>query len=136
MRSRIEEMWYSARRPLWTAPLSALYGFIMRLRGLLYRLGLRHRVCVDAPVVVVGNITVGGTGKTPLVAWLAGKLAEAGLKEAIISRCYGGRARGVSRVTVHSRASEVGDEPLLLARRAQAAVYIGRERVAAARAAV
>ncbi|HEV8442931.1 MAG TPA: tetraacyldisaccharide 4'-kinase [Steroidobacteraceae bacterium] len=136
MRSRIEEMWYSARQPLWLAPLSALYGFAMSLRGLLYRLGLRHRVRVDAPVVVVGNITVGGTGKTPLVAWLAGKLAEAGLKVAIISRGYGGRARGVTRVTVHSRASEVGDEPLLLARRAQAAVYVGRERVAAARAAV
>ncbi len=136
MRSRIEEMWYSARRPLWLAPFSALYGFMMSLRGLLYRLGLRHRVRVDAPVVVVGNITVGGTGKTPLVAWLAGKLAETGLKVAIVSRGYGGRARGVTRVTMHSRASEVGDEPLLLARHAQAAVYIGRERVAAARAAV
>jgi tetraacyldisaccharide 4'-kinase len=136
MRSRIEEMWYSARRPLWMVPLSSLYGFLMSLRGLLYRLGLRHRVRVDAPVVVVGNITVGGTGKTPLVAWLAGKLAEAGLKVAIVSRGYGGRARGVTRVTVHSRPSEVGDEPLLLARRAQASVYIGRERVAAAKVAV
>jgi tetraacyldisaccharide 4'-kinase len=136
VRSGLEEMWYSARRPLWLIPLSALYGFLMSLRGLLYRLGLRHRVKVGVPVVVVGNLTVGGTGKTPLVAWLASKLAEVGLKVAIVSRGYGGRARGVTRVTVHSRPSEVGDEPLLLARRAQATVFIGRDRVAAAKVAV
>jgi tetraacyldisaccharide 4'-kinase len=129
-------MWYSERRPLWLAPLSALYGILMSLRGLLYRLGLRHRMKVGVPVVVVGNLTVGGTGKTPLVAWLAGRLAEVGHKVAIVSRGYGGRARGVTRVTLHSRPSEVGDEPLLLARRAQATVFIGRDRVAAAQAAV
>ena len=136
MRSRIEQMWYSRERPLWLAPLSVLYGVLMGLRSLLYRLGLRHRVKVGVPVVVVGNLTVGGTGKTPLVAWLASQLAAVGLRVAIVSRGYGGRARGVTRVTVHSRPSEVGDEPLLLARRAQATVFIGRDRVAAAKAAV
>jgi len=129
-------MWYSREKPLWLAPLSGLYGVLMSLRGLLYRIGLRHRVKVDVPVVVVGNLTVGGTGKTPLVAWLAGHLAASGLRVAIVSRGYGGRARGVTRVTVHSRPSEVGDEPLLLARRAQATVFIGRDRVATAKAAV
>ena len=59
-----------------------------------------------------------------------------GLRVAIVSRGYGGRARGVTRVTVHSRPSEVGDEPLLLARRAQATVFVGKDRVAAAKAAV
>jgi tetraacyldisaccharide 4'-kinase len=87
-------------------------------------------------VVVVGNLTVGGTGKTPLVAWLSSHLAACGMRVAIVSRGYGGRARGVTRVTVHSRASEVGDEPLLLARRAAATVFIGRDRVAAAQEAV
>jgi tetraacyldisaccharide 4'-kinase len=91
---------------------------------------------MKVPVVVVGNLTVGGTGKTPLVAWLSGKLAAVGLRVAIVSRGYGGRARGVTRVTLHSRPSEVGDEPLLLARRAQATVFVGRDRVAAARQAV
>jgi tetraacyldisaccharide 4'-kinase len=129
-------MWYSRERPLWLAPFSFLYGLLMGMRNLLYRVGLRHRVKVGVPVVVVGNLTVGGTGKTPLVAWLSSHLAACGLRVAIVSRGYGGRARGVVRVTVHSRPSEVGDEPLLLARRAAATVFIGRDRVAAAQAAV
>jgi tetraacyldisaccharide 4'-kinase len=108
----------------------------MALRSVLYRLGLRHRIRINVPVVVVGNLTVGGTGKTPLVAWLSLKLTATGLRVAIVSRGYGGRARGVTRVTVHSRPSEVGDEPLLLARRAQATVFVGRDRVAAAKVAV
>jgi tetraacyldisaccharide 4'-kinase len=135
-RSRIERMWYGTERPAWLAPFSFLYGSLMSVRNLLYRMNLRHRVSVAAPVIVVGNLTVGGTGKTPLVAWLSTRLAGMGLKVAIVSRGYGGRARGVTRVTVHSRPSEVGDEPLLLARRAQATVFIGRDRVAAARTAV
>src|SRR5688572_5582053 len=132
----IESMWYGRKAPLWLVPLSLLYGVLMALRSVLYRLGLRHRIKVAAPVVVVGNLTVGGTGKTPLVAWLSSHLAACGMRVAIVSRGYGGRARGVTRVTVHSRASEVGDEPLLLARRAAATVFIGRDRVAAAEAAV
>ena len=136
MRSRIEKMWYSREAPIWLMPLSLLYGLVMALRSLFYRVGLRHRIRVAAPVVVVGNLTVGGTGKTPLVAWLSSHLAACGLRVAIVSRGYGGRARGVTRVTVHSRPSEVGDEPLLLARRAAATVFIGKDRVAAAEAAV
>jgi tetraacyldisaccharide 4'-kinase len=136
MRSQLEAMWYSGKGPLWLAPLSFLYGAVMGLRGFLYRVGLRQRFRMSVPVIVVGNLTVGGTGKTPLVAWLSLKLAAVGMRVAIISRGYGGRARGVTRVTVHSRPSEVGDEPLLLARRAQATVFIGRDRVAAAKTAV
>jgi tetraacyldisaccharide 4'-kinase len=134
--SKLEAMWYSGARPLWLAPFSFLYGAIMALRGFLYRIGLRHRARLPVPVVVVGNLTVGGTGKTPLVAWLATHLAACGLRVGIVSRGYGGRARGVTRVTIHSRPSEVGDEPLLLARRAQATVFVSRDRVAAAKQAV
>jgi len=129
-------MWYSREAPIWLIPLSLLYGLLMAVRSLLYRMGLRHRIKVGVPVVVVGNLTVGGTGKTPLVAWLSSHLAACGMRVAIVSRGYGGRARGVTRVTVHSRASEVGDEPLLLARRAAATVFIGKDRVAAAQEAV
>jgi len=136
MRSRLEAMWYGQRGPVWMAPLSGLYGLVMAFRSVLYRLGLRHRIRIGVPVVVVGNLTVGGTGKTPLVAWLSTHLAAVGMRVAIVSRGYGGKARGVTRVTLHSRPSEVGDEPLLLARRAQATVFIGRDRVAAAKAAV
>src|SRR6187402_1572946 len=136
MTSKIEAMWYSDRQPLWLAPLSFLYGAVMGIRSLLYRMGLRHRVGMKVPVVVVGNLTVGGTGKTPLVAWLSTHLSAVGLRVGIVSRGYGGKARGVTRVTVHSRPSEVGDEPLLLARRAAATVFIGKDRVAAAQAAV
>lgn len=136
MRSNIETMWYGHRGPVWMAPLSGLYGLVMGFRNFLYRIGLRHRIKVGVPVVVVGNLTVGGTGKTPLVAWLSTHLAAVGMRVAVVSRGYGGRARGVTRVTLHSRPSEVGDEPLLLARRAQATVFIGRDRVAAAKAAV
>jgi tetraacyldisaccharide 4'-kinase len=129
-------MWYGPSAPVWLAPLSWLYGAVMAFRSVLYRMGLRHRIKVGVPVVVVGNLTVGGTGKTPLVAWLSTKLSAVGMRVAIVSRGYGGRAKGVTRVTLHSRASEVGDEPLLLARRAQATIFIGRDRVAAAKAAV
>jgi len=136
MGSGIERSWYGGAGSVWLAPLSFLYGAIVGLRSILYRLGLRHTVRVGVPVIVVGNLTVGGTGKTPLVAWLSQHLAACGMRVAIVSRGYGGRARGVNRVTVHSRPSEVGDEPLLLAKRSQATVFIGRDRVAAAKAAV
>jgi tetraacyldisaccharide 4'-kinase len=92
---------------------------------------------VSHPVIVVGNITVGGTGKTPLVIWLAGELTALGLKVAVITRGYGRHTRaGVLRVDAHSSAGEVGDEALLIFRRARVPVYVCRERVAAARAAI
>jgi len=109
---------------------------IVKLRGVLYNARILRDTTLGVQVIAVGNLTVGGTGKTPLVAWLSSHLAACGLRVAIVSRGYGGRARGVTRVTVHSRASEVGDEPLLLARRATATVFIGRDRVATAQAAV
>src|SRR5687768_13984120 len=80
MSSKIEAMWYGGRGPLWLLPLSFLYGGLMGLRSLLYRMGLRHQVRMKVPVVVVGNLTVGGTGKTPLVAWLSTHLAAVGLR--------------------------------------------------------
>jgi tetraacyldisaccharide 4'-kinase len=134
--SKLEALWYSGARPWWLAPFSFLYGALTSLRRFLYRIGLRDRVRLPVPVVVVGNLTVGGTGKTPLTAWLATKLAACGLRVAIVSRGYGGKASGVTRVTLHSRATEVGDEPLLLARRAQATVFVSKDRAAAGKQAV
>jgi len=82
---------------------------------------------------VVGNLTVGGTGKTPLVIWLAGELRARGLKVGIVSRGYGRRSRGPRRVRSDSPWEEVGDEPLLLSRRTGCAVAVGEDRLAAAR---
>src|SRR4029079_4694374 len=102
-------MWYGRSAPLWLVPVSLLYGLVMSVRGLFYRLGLRHRIKVGAPVVVVGNLTVGGTGKTPLVAWLSSHLAACGMRVAIVSRGYGGQGRGRTRRTARRRPSRRGD---------------------------
>jgi tetraacyldisaccharide 4'-kinase len=86
------------------------------------------------PVVVVGNITVGGAGKTPLTLWLARELQRRGRRPGIVSRGYGSGAREPGPVSVDSGPEEVGDEPLLLARRSGVPVWVGRDRAATARA--
>lgn len=117
---------------LW--PVSLLFGALVALRRQLYRLGLLSSWRAPVPVVVVGNISVGGTGKTPLTLWLAGFLRDHGYHPGIVSRGYGGQAANVQAVRSDSRAGEVGDEPLLLARRSGCPVWVGRDRPAAARA--
>lgn len=115
-------------------PLSGLFRLLSSVRRLAYRFGLLPVVRLPVPVIVVGNISVGGTGKTPLTLWLVQTLRAAGYRPGIVSRGYGGRRRGPFAVTSVSDPAEVGDEPLLLAQRAPAPVYIGRRRPAAARA--
>jgi tetraacyldisaccharide 4'-kinase len=105
-------------------------------RRWLYRRGPRRPERVGVPVVVVGNVTVGGTGKTPLVIWLAERLRETGLRPAVLVRGYRGRAREwPQRVTPESDPDQVGDEAVLIARRSGCPVYAGPDRVAAGRAA-
>jgi len=89
---------------------------------------------LPVPVIVVGNVTVGGTGKTPLTLWLAEFLAARGRTPGIVSRGYGGRADTPRRVFPDSDPLTCGDEPILLARRSGCEVWIGADRVAAARA--
>lgn len=89
---------------------------------------------VRAPVVIVGNISVGGTGKTPLVLWLAGFLREKGLEPGIVSRGYGVRTAEPRAISAALSAVQAGDEPLLLAQRSGSPVWIGANRVAAAQA--
>jgi tetraacyldisaccharide 4'-kinase len=102
------------------APLGTLYGAAMRTRSALYRRGLLKASRLNAPVISVGNITTGGTGKTPLVEWVARALAGEGRKVCILTRGYG-REHSHSRVVVSDRrtilanVAEAGDEPLLLA---------------------
>ena len=125
------------------APLGGIYGAAMKARRVLYQTG-RFRVHrLEAPVISVGNLTMGGTGKTPLVEWIANELAQKGRRGCILTRGYGRRSSG-TRVVV-SNGSEIlldadraGDEPLLLAERlkGRAAVICDADRVAAAHWAV
>ncbi len=118
---------------LW--PLSLLFGAVARARRWLYRRGLLKSAEVGVPVIVVGNISVGGTGKTPLVARLVELLREAGYQPGVISRGYGGQStQWPQQVKPDSDPRQVGDEPVLLARRCRCPVVVGPDRVAAARA--
>src|SRR5258707_6196146 len=134
----LQQIWYGGRRaPWWLRALSPVFGMGVRSRHWLYAHGWRRPVRVAAPVIVVGNISAGGTGKTPLVIWLAGRLAGLGLAVAVVSRGYGRRGRrGVAPLRGTSRADEVGDGALVIRPRAQWPVYVRSDRVRAAHAAI
>jgi tetraacyldisaccharide 4'-kinase len=115
-------------------PLSLLFCLVVQVRRLLYRTGFLAAERIPVTVIVVGNITVGGTGKTPLVIWLAHLLGEAGYRPGIVTRGY----RGASPVwplpvTAATSASLAGDEAVLLARRSGCPVIAGPNRVDSAR---
>jgi len=113
------------------APLSLLFRALVSLRRALYRAGLLRQVRLPVPVIIVGNLTVGGTGKTPLVLWLAEELRRRDRRPGILCRGYGGRERGPRAVTGGDTPSLTGDEALLLAERARCPVFIGADRSAA-----
>lgn len=115
-------------------PISLIFSLLVRLRRLLYRWGIIKQVRLPVPVVVVGNITVGGAGKTPLTIALVNKLKTLGLKPGVISRGYGRETNSVLAVKVNNMASEVGDEPLLIARRTECPVFVGANRIEAGKA--
>lgn len=117
---------------LW--PLSLLFGLIGAGRRALYRAGWLAGARLPVPVIVVGNIYVGGTGKTPLVIWLVQALAAAGYRPGVISRGYGGAEAAPRLVGADAEVAAVGDEPLLIAERSGAPVMVGRRRTAAAQA--
>lgn len=132
-------IWYggSSMPGLLLQPLAALYGLGVRLRRAAYRRGWLASGHPGVPVIVVGNLTVGGVGKTPLVDWLAVRLREAGLQPGIVSRGYGGVPQRVPlRVEADGDPAIVGDEPLLLARRTGVPVVVCVDRLQAALAAV
>lgn len=115
-------------------PVSWLFFLISKLRRAFYKLGLLSTQQLPVPVIVIGNINVGGTGKTPLVIWLAAQLKSAGYQPGIISRGYGGSAQQVREVFAHDLPAEVGDEPVLIAKRTNCPVFVNANRVAAAKA--
>ena len=114
--------------------MSLVFGLLVFIRRTLYWVRLLKSLHPGIPVIVIGNITVGGSGKTPLAIWIAEFLKSRGWAPAIISRGYGAKIEAPRAATVASDAAEVGDEPVLLARRSGCPVWVGPDRVRVAAA--
>ena len=126
----LESVWYENRPLARTilSPLSYLFCYLAQQRRT--KLSLEQQP-FPVPIMVVGNITVGGTGKTPLVIWLIEQLRMAGFQPGVVSRGFGGKQLAVKLVQAQDVAAEVGDEPLLIVQRTAAPLVIGRDRNAA-----
>ncbi|SET03204.1 tetraacyldisaccharide 4'-kinase [Kosakonia radicincitans] len=126
----IARIW-SGESPLWLLllPLSWLYGLVSGAIRLAYRLGLKKAWRAPVPVVVVGNLTAGGNGKTPVVVWLVEQLQQRGIRVGVVSRGYGGKAeRYPLLLTSDSTTEEAGDEPVLIYQRTGAPVAVSPNR--------
>lgn len=130
---RLEAAWYgSAPAPWWTVPLSWFYGVLTALRRALYRAGWLRSERLPVPVIVIGNISVGGTGKTPLTIALAETLRVRGYNPGVVSRGYGGTQREPMLLDAAPDPARFGDEPCLI-RASGVPVAVGRDRPAAAK---
>ncbi len=137
MASRLQQIWYrNSPPPLALRPLSWIFGLAVQLQRHAYERGWRRSEQLGRPVIVVGNLTVGGSGKTPLVIWLTARLRSEGFSPGVVLRGYGGSAaRGSSPLRVESDSDPdvVGDEALLLRRRTGEPVAVCRRRMRAAK---
>jgi tetraacyldisaccharide 4'-kinase len=131
----LQRRWYApdAAPPWWSLPLAALYGCVAAARRWLYRRGWLRSQRLPVPVLVVGNIVAGGTGKTPLAIALIEALRERGWKPGVVSRGYGGSATSPVLLDARADPAVVGDEPMLIRKRTDVPVAVGPKRVAAAR---
>jgi len=131
----IEHHWYRRTNTVLTfllIPFSWLFGLLITLRCFFYSMGWKKKINLNIPVIVIGNLTMGGTGKTPLVIWLAEILKEKGYRPGIVSRGVGGKQTKIPKfVTENSNICEVGDEADLLVKRTQCPLVICVDRVAA-----
>ncbi|GAB4167945.1 MAG: tetraacyldisaccharide 4'-kinase [Wenzhouxiangellaceae bacterium] len=130
LQSWLEQIWYHGR------PVPAVLAMLERVWDRVYRNPVRPMDCPPCPVIVVGNLVVGGAGKTPLVIELTRRLRSAGWAVAVISRGHGRRGRGLRRVCDADDAREVGDEPLEIVRATGAPVWVAARRARALQAAV
>lgn len=125
----ITNSWY---HPQWwnylLFPLSLLFYFSVYIRRFFYKLGILKKHKFDVPIIVVGNITVGGAGKTPLVIHLVEELRKRGYRPAVVSRGYGRTNHHVETVMINSVAQNVGDEPLLIMQRTLCPVFVAKRR--------
>jgi tetraacyldisaccharide 4'-kinase len=132
----ISRIW-SGESPLWLLllPLSWLYGLVSGLIRLSYKLGLKKAWRAPVPVVVVGNLTAGGNGKTPVVIWLVEQLTRRGIRVGVVSRGYGGKAaRYPLLLNKQTTTAEAGDEPVLIFQRTGVPVAVSPERSEAVQA--
>ena len=130
----IERIWYGSSVLAWPLlPLAALFWLAVTVRRGAYRVGLLASQRLPVPVIVVGNLTVGGTGKTPLVIWLARHLAARGWRPGVVSRGYGARVEGSVPISADTDPALAGDEPVLVAQRAGCRVVVDRDRARGAR---
>lgn len=135
--AQLPQRWYGAERPgLLLRIGAALYGALAHTRRALYAHGMMRRVRLTIPVVVAGNITVGGTGKTPLTLWLADGLARSGRRPGIVCRSYAAQAAAPALVPPDGDPSHHGDEAVLMASRAACPVWSGPHRARTAQAMV
>jgi tetraacyldisaccharide 4'-kinase len=122
--------WYRRGPLAWLLwPASLLFRIVVCARRLLYWARLLPSAHPGIPVIVVGNLTVGGSGKTPLALWIAQFLKQQGCSPAIVSRGYGGSARGPRAATLADDPAQVGDEPVVLSRRSGCPVWVGADRL-------
>lgn len=133
LRKAIESCWYGgSNAAILLLPLAWLFGLLAAARRGFYHSGLLSRPALPVPVIVVGNLSVGGTGKSPVVGWLAQQLLDAGFKPGIVSRGYGGTHNSQPLlVDAQSDPAVVGDEPLMLAEQTGCPVCVCTDRVAA-----
>lgn len=132
----IAKIW-SGESPLWLLllPLSWLYGLVSGLIRLCYQIGLKKAWRAPCPVVVVGNLTAGGNGKTPVVIWLVEQLQRQGIRVGVVSRGYGGKAESYPLLLdADSTTAQAGDEPVLIYQRTGAPVAVSPVRVDAVKA--
>jgi len=133
----IEKVWFQGHRAKWLIvplllPLTIIFALISFLRRTAYQVGLFQQVKMSVPVVVVGNIGIGGNGKTPVVLYLVEQLSQQGVKVGVVSRGYGSNAPHYPyQVSAESNAEQAGDEPLLIYQRSGVDVVIGADRVQA-----
>ena len=118
MQTLVNKIWYQGHPLQWLLlPLSFVFGFITFVRRGLFQLGLKAQTILPVPVIVVGNITVGGSGKTPMVIYLIELLRAHGFNPGVISRGYGANIDGVKQVAYNASATDVGDEPAMIVAR-------------------
>ena len=128
----IEFYWYESSLLLWLLlPLSWLYCLTSAIRRKLYQFNIKKSYAAQVPVVVVGNIVVGGSGKTPLLISLCEFVKDKGYKPGVVSRGYGGKLSGIKQLSDNDSAELVGDEPLMIYQRSNVPVVVGADRVSA-----
>lgn len=124
--------WYSRNLIAWLLwPLSLIFCVVVFVRRQCYQLGIVSSQHFDVPVVIVGNISVGGSGKTPLLIAICEFLIQQGKIPGIVSRGYGGSVNGVKQIDDNDSAINVGDEPWMIFQRTRCPVVVGANRAAA-----